>query len=161
MVFRQGWPRKPSHEVECKCSHPRVAHYTRDGHCAFPGCGCLEYRPKGNANFPNKRARCDHGHAHDSGEEIRHCAELEYRRRAGDIAKFDAQVVVDLLGPSGSVVGTYKVDFVVTHVDGAIEYQEVKGSHLFKKTAWPLKWALLMDKHKGDKMVKFRVIIAS
>lgn len=77
---------------------------------------------------------------------------------AKEIRDYQSQKSVDLLGSSGSVVGTYKVDFIVEHNDGTIEYIETKGAHLMTLQPWPLKWKLLQDQHKGDPKYRFTVI---
>lgn len=158
-MFRQGYRKKPTHETPCKCSHVRVAHYSKGGHCVFPGCGCLEFRPAGRQEYSTaKRAQCSYGHSHDSGLEIKTCADLHFQKLAGDVRVYRFHPLVDLFGPSGAVIATYEVDFEVELADGSIEYIECKGAHLAREMGWRLKWALLQDKHKGEPKYKFRVI---
>ena len=144
--------------VNCKCGHPQMTHYTKNGDCVYDPCDCTSFRTAGRTPFQNKRAVCQYGHSHNSGLEIKTCFDLHLRRLAGDIRTFDAEKNVNLLGPSGAVVATYKVDFIVEHLDGVTEYIETKGAHLLRMQPWPLKWALLQDKHKGDSNFRFTVI---
>lgn len=145
-------------EVDCKCGHPNVCHYTKDGRCVYQKCDCQEFHPKGRQEFTNKRARCEYGHAHNSGLEIRTCFNLHLQKLAGEIKGYEAEKVVDLFGPSGFPVGTYRVDFIVEHLDGTIEFVEAKGDHLANHQPWPLKWALLQDQYRGNPKYKFRVV---
>ncbi len=157
MTWRSGYrqKRKPT---TCKCDHEQITHYTKRGNCIVPGCGCQAFRSKGRAPFTNKRAECLLHHHHDSGLEIKVCADLQYQKLAGEIKDFQSQKVIELIGPSGSVVANYKVDFMVTRKDGSIEFIEAKGEHIRNLQPWPLKWKLLQDKYKGDQNVTFRVI---
>jgi hypothetical protein len=143
---------------DCACGHPQMCHYTKDGSCIYQPCECKEFKSAKRALFHNRRARCEYGHSHDSGEEIKVCFELYLQKKEGQIQDYVAQKTVDLLGPSGAVVGTYKVDFIVYHLDGSVEFVEAKGRHLLALPPWPLKWALLQDKHRGDPKYKFRVV---
>lgn len=145
-------------QTECRCGHTRECHYTKEGTCVYQSCECQEFHPKGRPEFNSKRSRCEYGHAHDSGLEIRTCGELHLRKLARDIKDFNAQVRLELKGPSGKTIAHYKVDFVVEHNDGTIEYLECKGSHLTQTGQWPLKWALLEDMYEGNPKVKLRVI---
>jgi len=158
VTFRQGYRRRDTHEKICKCDHPHLAHYSRDGHCVVAGCGCLEYRPKGRPEYATaKRARCEHGHSHDSGLEIKECWDLTVQKRSGDIRDFKFHPVVDLPGPSGRTVARYEVDFRVDYADGTTEWVECKGDHLAREQGWRIKWALLQDMHWKDPTQKFRV----
>lgn len=155
-TVRSRFFKKPG--IDCKCGHPRVCHYTKEGHCVYQACDCKAFESKGRVLFPNKRAACEYGHPHNSGLEIKTCAELHYQKLAGEIKGFEAEKVIDLLGPSGARVAGYKVDFIVEHNDGTTEFIEAKGDHIRNLPPWPLKWALLQDKHKGDHRYKFRVV---
>lgn len=156
-MWRSGYrqKRKPS---ECKCSHEQITHYTPSGSCVVPGCGCQEFRSKGNPKFQNKRASCQYGHSHDSGLEIKSCFDLHCQKLAGQIKDYSFHELLELPGPSGAIVATYEIDFTVKKTDGSIEYIECKGNHLAREQGWRIKWALLKDKHKGDPNVTFRII---
>lgn len=157
-MFRQNRIKARSHNSLCKCEHPAVAHYRQDGSCVFPGCGCKGFKSTGSKHG-NTYQKCNQGHSHDSGLESRVCGELEYRRKAKEIAAFDFHPVIRLPGPSGAIVATYEVDFTVTYpgTPPVLEYVEAKGRHLLRDGAWRIKWALLQDMHKGNPWVKFRV----
>lgn len=158
MTWKSGY-RVRKAPSNCKCGHPQITHYSKEGNCVFPGCGCQELRAKGRPEFANvKRGKCQYNHAHDSGLEIKTCFDFHLQKLSGEIKDFSAQVFVDLPGPSGAIVARYKVDFRIDHNDGSIEYVETKGDHLMRLQPWPLKWALIQDKHKGDLKYRFRVI---
>lgn len=159
MSFRSSYRgRRDGHEAICNCDHARMAHYSKEGGCVFPECGCPKYRAKGRQEYATaKRARCELGHSHDSGLEIKECFDLEIQRRAGEIRSFRFHPVIELSGPSGRTIATYEVDFEVTHLDGTTEFVETKGAHLQGDPAWRLKWKLLQDKFHGQSNYKFRV----
>ena len=66
------------------------------------------------------------GIQYDSKFEAKMAEELELRKRAKDIKNFEAHKAMPLIC-NGYNVGSYKVDFVVYHNDGTIEYIETKG----------------------------------
>lgn len=158
MTWRSGYRHKKA-TSDCKCNHPQICHYTREGNCVFQACDCKEFKPKGRPEYATaKRGQCQLGHSHDSGLEIKTCADFHILKQAREIKDFSFHNVIDLLGPSGNKISTYEIDFVVENTDGSIEYVECKGNHLARDMGWRLKWALLQDKHRGDPKYKFRVI---
>ncbi len=159
MTWTIGRQKNVKSQRICKCDHPNLAHYTKEGSCVFGGCGCKEYRPKGRLEYQNKRARCEYGHHHDSGTETKACFDFHCQLLANEIKSYTGHQNLELIGPSGAVIGHYAIDFVVTHLDDSIEFIECKGRHLQNDGSWRLKWALLQDKYKGYKDYKFRVIL--
>lgn len=157
-MYRSGHRRKPKHETECTCSHPHVCHYTRDGHCVYQACDCKAFKAKGRPEYQQRRGTCQYGHSHDSGLEIKACFDLYCLKQTGEIQDFRFHSILDLPGPSGHIVATYEIDFTVNYPDDTIEFIECKGDHLAREMGWRIKWALLMDKHRGDPKYKFRVI---
>lgn len=158
MVHFVHFKRRQTDRPACKCSHEQITHYTKEGNCIVPGCGCLMFRSSGRQEFTTaRRAHCELGHSHDSGLEIKECWDLTIQKKSGTIKDFSFHPLVELLGPSGHVISTYEVDFRVDHNDGSTEWVECKGQHLAKQGQWPLKWKLLMDMHHGDKTQKFRI----
>ncbi len=158
MTWRSGYrqKRKPT---TCKCDHEQITHYTPQGNCVVPGCGCQEFRSKGNPKFSNiKRGRCQYNHSHDSGLETKTCFDLHLQKLSGAIKDFKFHEMADLPGPSGATVARYELDFTVDHNDGSKEIIECKGDHLAREQGWRIKWSLLQDKHKGDPNVTFRVV---
>lgn len=154
--YRQNFRKSTS---DCKCNHPQVCHYTREGNCVYQKCDCKEFSPKGRPEYSTaKRGTCSYGHSHDSGLEIKACFDLHCLKSVGEIRDFKFHEVLDLPGPSGSTIATYEMDFTVFHPGEITEYVECKGDHLMREMGWRLKWALLQDKHKGDPKYKFRVI---
>jgi|SRR5689334_9888581 len=154
--FRRSF-RKP--EVDCRCGHPRICHYTKEGSCVYQKCDCKEFKGKGRPEYNRvRKATCSYGHAHDSGLEIKTCFDLHCLKAAGEIRDFEFHRTVDLPGPSGHVLATYETDFLVEYTDGSMEFIECKGDHLIREMGWRLKWALLQDKHRGDPKYRFRIV---
>lgn len=143
----------------CKCNHGAIAHYTNDGHCIYPDCGCLEFKTKGRPEFTGERGACNYKHAHNSKAEIAECFQLHCMLLAKEIKSFTAEQSEELLGPSGTVLRKYRVDFRIEHNDGRVEFREVKGAHLHNYGEWPLKWDLLQDKHRGDPKYFFTLVV--
>lgn len=79
------------------------------------------------------------GKAYDSKFEASYAKELELRKRAGEIKDFETHKALDLI-VNGFIVAQYKVDFVVYHHDGLVEYVETKG---FPSRDWVLRWKIL------------------
>ncbi len=75
---------------------------------------------------------------HDSKFEAGKAWELEMLKKAGEIKDFEEQKVLDLV-VNGYVVCTYKIDFIIHHLDGVTEYCETKG---YATDTWKLKWKL-------------------
>ena len=78
------------------------------------------------------------GYQYDSKFEAGYAQELELRQKVGDIKSFDRQKNLDLI-VNGYVVCQYRIDFIVYHNDGSIEYVECKG---YATDVWKLKWKL-------------------
>ena len=74
----------------------------------------------------------------DSKFEAGKALELEMMKKAGEIKDFEEQKVLELV-VNGYIVCTYKIDFVVYHHDGTVEYIETKG---WVTPEWKLKWKL-------------------
>lgn len=64
--------------------------------------------------------------------------ELELLKKTGAIKDYQEQVKLDLI-VNGYLVCTYRIDFVIYHLDGTTEYLETKG---YATEAWKLKWKL-------------------
>lgn len=75
---------------------------------------------------------------YDSKFEAGAAQELELRKKAKDIKNFKEQVTIPL-EVNGYHIANYKIDFVIEHNDGTIEYLETKG---FATDVWKLKWKL-------------------
>lgn len=74
---------------------------------------------------------------------------------AGDIKHFDTQIKYDLM-VHGEKVGTYAMDFKITHNDNTIELVEVKGMGKGLET-WILKWNILKEQLKYRKDISFTI----
>lgn len=83
---------------------------------------------------------------HDSKFEAGKAQELELRKKGGDIKDFQEQVVIPL-NVNGFTVCTYKIDFVIEHNDGSLEYLETKG---YATDVWKLKWKLFEALYSSD-----------
>jgi len=95
------------------------------------------------------------GYTYHSKKEAKYARDLDIRLRAGEIAKWERQVKVELFGEHGSHICDYHVDFCITHNDGHLEYAEVKG---FETRDWKIKWRLFEDKMSGCPNVELTVI---
>jgi hypothetical protein len=74
----------------------------------------------------------------DSKFEAGKAFDLEMLKKAGEIKDFKEQVKIPLI-VNGYEVCTYKIDFVIYHNDGTVEYLETKG---YAMDVWKLKWKL-------------------
>lgn len=86
----------------------------------------------------------------DSKFEAGKAKELELLKKAKEIKDYETQKVLELR-VNDYLVCTYKIDFVVYHLDGTTEYIETKG---YPTDTWKLKWKLfeaLYDK-PGNKL---------
>jgi len=75
---------------------------------------------------------------YDSKFEAGYAADLKLRQKAGDIKSWESQVNLDL-NVNGYRVCQYRIDFIVYHNDGTVEYVETKG---YPTPIWRLKWKL-------------------
>jgi hypothetical protein len=91
---------------------------------------------------------------YDSKFEAGYAQELELRKKAGDIKNWEAQKTLDLIVNKFKVC-TYKIDFIVYHHDGTIEYIETKG---YATPVWRLKWKLFEACYSDLPNVKLTVI---
>ena len=91
---------------------------------------------------------------YDSKFEAGFAQELEIRKRAGEIKSWEKQKVLDLI-VNNYIVCTYKIDFIIYHNDGTIEYTETKG---YATPIWRLKWKLFEACYSDLPNVKLTVI---
>lgn len=90
--------------------------------------------------------KCEYnGFRYDSGFEANYAMELDLRLKAKDIKSYERQVVIPLI-VNDYIVCTYKIDFIVHHNDGTIEYTETKG---YPTDVWKLKWKLFEALYTG------------
>jgi len=92
---------------------------------------------KTNSKMHNVR-QFYNGHQYDSGFEAKYAMRLDYLLKAGEIKSWIPHKLLDLF-VSGHRIGTYRIDFVVTHNDGSLEYVEVKG---MESAYWRQKWKI-------------------
>jgi hypothetical protein len=78
------------------------------------------------------------GSMYHSLKEMRFAMDLDLQLKGKAIAGWERQVKMDLR-VHGQHVTNYYVDFRVTHLDGLVEYVEVKG---YETPEWKLKWRL-------------------
>ena len=96
------------------------------------------------------------GYNYASKREATKAWELDMLVKAGEIKSWERQVKVELYGQNGSHICDYKVDFLVTHLDGLLEFIEVK-SPITATPEWRIKWKLLEDKYGKDARYKLTV----
>ena len=89
-------------------------------------------------NKYNAQSSNYNGRSFDSKKEAAYAAELDLRKRAGDILDWTPQVKIPL-DVNGHHIANYYIDFVVEHPNETREYVEVKG---FETDVWRLKWKL-------------------
>jgi len=75
---------------------------------------------------------------YDSKFEAGYAQELDLRKKTGEIKDWEAQKTLPLI-VNGYLVCTYRIDFVVYHHDGTVEYVETKG---YPTDVWRLKYKL-------------------
>lgn len=103
-------------------------------------------RPRGWSKYGAEKARCRHGHEHDSRREAQRCAELHLLERSGVIEGLEVQpqfwFVIDgreVKHPNGRRVG-YRADFRYSEGGEAI-VEEVKG---FETSDWALRRSIFV-----------------
>jgi len=96
------------------------------------------------------------GFHYDSKREATKAWELDMLINAGEIKSWERQKKVELFGENGSHICDYKVDFLVYHNDGLMEFIEIKAP-ITATAAWRLKWKLLEDKYGKDHRYKLTV----
>lgn len=78
------------------------------------------------------------GISYHSKKEAGRAQELDLLKKAGEIKDWERQHKIDLK-VNGYHICNYYIDFKVTHNNGDIELEEVKG---FETEVWRLKWKL-------------------
>ena len=93
------------------------------------------------------------GRSYHSKKEADYAANLEWRKRAGEIKEIIPQYKLDIR-VNGKHITNYFIDFKIILADDTIELIEVKG---FATDVWRLKWllteALLDEIEPGAKLV--------
>src|SRR3990167_1719668 len=100
------------------------------------------YRQK-SANKYHAESVFYNGHKFDSKAECGYGMDLDLRQKAGEIRSWEPHVRLDLR-VNGKHCDFFKIDFVVTHLDGHLELVEVKGVSL---PGFRTKWRLLESVH--------------
>jgi len=91
--------------------------------------------------------------------EAGYAAELDLRKKAGDIKGWDRQVKVSL-DVNGFHIANYYCDFVVYHNDETKEYVEIKSNFTYNMDVWRLKRKLMEATFLHDnKEIKYTVVI--
>lgn len=98
----------------------------------------VKYR---KVKFGNKKCN-----GYDSRGERDYAQELELRKKAKDIKDYEEQVRIPLR-VNGDLITTYKIDFVIYHLDGTKEYIEYKG---YLDYASNLRWKLFCAVLKAE-----------
>jgi hypothetical protein len=93
------------------------------------------------------------GRSYHSKKEADYAAQLEWRKKAGEITEIIPQYKLDLR-VNGIHICNYFIDFKIVLSDGSVELIEVKG---FETDVWRLKWklteAVLDEIEPGAKLV--------
>lgn len=95
------------------------------------------------------------GYLFDSKFEAKHAQDLDLLLNAGEIKGYDRQKNIDLI-VNDFIVATYKIDFIVYHNDGTIEYQELKGYPI--TAVWVLKFKIFEALFSNKPDVKITLI---
>lgn len=99
--------------------------------------------------------KCTYGNSlYDSKFEAKYGMELDMRKKAGEITKWERQVKIPLV-VNGYHIANYFIDFVVYYPDGVVEYVECKG---LASEAWKLKWKIFEALYSDKPDVKLTVI---
>ena len=106
--------------------------------------------------FRNKQTVYN-GDVYDSVAEVIFAKDLEIRRKAKDIKKWERQYKIDFI-LDGYLICSHYVDFLVHHRDGTKELVEIKGKEL---PVWKLKRRMLQAfflNKKKNKKFRYSVI---
>lgn len=106
-------------------------------------------------NKYNARKTLYRGVTYDSAREAKYAFELDMRKRAGQIKAWDRQVPI-ALEAYGRPICKYKIDFIIIHLDGHLEYVEVKG---YETDVWKLKWKVFKAKMEIEEPTAVLTII--
>ena len=99
--------------------------------------------------------KCDYNnYTYDSKFEAQHAADLDLLVKAGEIKSYEKQVNLDLI-VNGYLVCQYRIDFIVHHNDGTLEYVETKG---YPTPTWRLKYKLFEALFSDLPNVKLSVV---
>jgi len=88
--------------------------------------------------WTNARKQEYNGFRYDSGFEAAYAMELDQRLKNKEIKSYERQVNLDLV-VNNFIVCQYRIDFIIYHLDGTLEYVETKG---YPTDTWKLKWKL-------------------
>ena len=104
--------------------------------------------------WSNAKRKTYNGYTYDSGFEANEAYKLDMLQKAGEILNWERQVNLSL-EVNGYKVCDYKIDFIVTHNDGLIEYIECKGIAF---PAWRIKFKLFEALYCEKPNVKITVV---
>lgn len=104
--------------------------------------------------WTNAKKNNYNGYIYDSKFEASYAKELDLRVKAKDIKNYDRQVTLELI-VNGYIVCRYRIDFIVYHNDGIIEYVECKG---WPTEVWKIKWKLFEALYSDKPKAKLTII---
>ncbi|MBI5402470.1 MAG: DUF1064 domain-containing protein [Ignavibacteriae bacterium] len=104
--------------------------------------------------WSNSKTHTYNGFQYDSGFEASYAQELDLRIKAKDIKSYERQVTLELI-VNGYIVCTYRIDFIIHHKDGTLEYIECKG---YATDYWRLKWKLFEALYSNLPNTKLTII---
>ncbi len=111
------------------------------------------FRERYGSKYGNRRQTYE-GITYHSNKEADYAAELDLRKKAGDIKSWERQVKISL-DVKKKHIANYYVDFMIHHNDKTKEYVEVKG---FATEVWRLKWLLFEALYSNKRNVRLSVI---
>lgn len=87
------------------------------------------------------------GVRYPSKTEADFAATLDIRVRARDIKGWTRQLTFPLYNAEGEIFTRFTIDFCVEHLDGSLEYVEVKYSHDAVSRDFKFRWELFVMQH--------------
>lgn len=113
-------------------------------------------KPRRSKNKYSSVRQTYRGNSYHSKAEAKYAMYLDQRVKDKEIKGWKRQVKVELFGENKSHICNYYCDFLVEHLNGKMEYIEVKG---MATAVFRLKKKLMEDKIKGLGKDKFEYTI--
>jgi len=104
-----------------------------------------------NWRYTNSVKQTYKSRSYRSKAEVKYAMYLDQRLKDKEIKSWEYEKKIELFGENGTRICNYAIDFVITHLDGLIEFVEVKG---YETGIWRLKWKLFKDKYGKDSKYK-------
>ena len=101
----------------------------------------------------NNTPQLYNGLRYDSKKEATKAYELDLMLKAKEIKNWERQKTIELR-VNDYLICKYRIDFVIEHNDGTLEYLEIKG---FATDLWRFKWKLFEALYSDKKGIKLTV----